>query len=540
MKIFEITSKNNEKIDNIMSVLSLTNDEKNFYFVEKYLNSLVAKENVMSKEARLKAIYSALQQQADDSLVDFIEAKLKQKEINARVDKAWTTRNWDSGRMKKYKELFKVLMVQSGGTLRSKIELLYYITKNSNAIPGSLFKSTFSATIDEIVPDRIGRNSAFQNIKNSIFFDDSFRGKGIGPGEFALSLLGEAGDIIDDGGDITIGGVGIELKDGGGGSIKTGSPSSFRRADDLRSWLGQQVGIALDRNNKLYLDKPSEFSEAFMRLDPTKRNSISLEYIQGLYPNLDATDQQDIAHGMANNIGTSVVATYFGKAILNSYKKQDEWDTILFIAKNGKMVNLASIDDANMINFKLAGINRDGDTQALPDGYINGSIFRSVDPATGKPVRKSKSTSTKTTIQKQPVIDPNRDKIVAMQNSADDTFVNYLKDPMNPLSVAWKAIKPQHKADAKDYILDLIVDGRTDQEIAADLNNDLFESIDLDNEYISQSQATKYLRDMGATTILSRSEDLDFYLNRKKMSVPMYWNKTGYRFVKTSDLKIFD
>ena len=125
-----------------------------------------------------------------------------------------------------------------------------------------------------------------------------------------------------------------------------------------------------------------------------------------------------------------------------------------------------------------------------------------------------------------------------MQNNADDTFVNYLKDPMNPLSVAWKAIKPQHKADAKDYILDLIVDGRTDQEIAAELNNDLFESIDLDsNEYVSQSQATKYLRDLGATSILSRSEDLDFYLNRKRMSVPMYWNKTGHRFIKTSDLK---
>lgn len=456
-----------------MSVLSITNDEENFSFVEKYLNSLVTKENVVSKENRLKAIYSALQQQTDDSLVDLIEAKLKQKEINARVDKIWEKRNWDSGRMKKYKDLFKVLMIQSGGTLKSKIELLYYIAKNSNAIPGSLFKSTFSSTIDEIVPDRIRRNSAFQNIKNSIFFDDSFRGKGIGPGEFALSLLGEKGDIVDNGGDITIGGVGIELKDGGGGSIKTGSPSSFRRADDLRSWLGQQVGITLDRNNKLYLDKPSEFSEAFMRLDPTKRNSISLEYIQGLYPNLDATDQKDIAHGMANNIGNSVVATYFGKAILNSYKKQDKWDTILFIAKNGKMVNLASVDDANMINFKLAGINRDGDTQALPDGYINGSIFKTLDPATGNPVRKSKST--KTTIQ-QPAVDPNRANIVAMQNSADDTFVNYLKDPKNPLAIAWKAIKPQHKIDAKDYILDLIVDGQTDQEIAANLTNDVFEN----------------------------------------------------------------
>jgi hypothetical protein len=327
--------------------------------------------------------------------------------------------------MKKYKELFKVLMVQSGGTLRSKIELLYYIAKNSNAIPGSLFKSTFSATIEEIVPDVIRKNSSFQNIKNSIFFDDSFRGKGIGPGEFALALLGEQGDIIDDAGDITVGGVGIELKDGGGGSIKTGSPSSFRRADELRSWIGQQVGVALDRNNKLYLDKPSEFSEAFMRLDQAKRYSISLEYIQGLYPNLEASEQQDIAHGMANNIGTSVVSTYFGKALLNSYKKQDKWDTILFIDKSGKMVNLASTDDANMINFKLAGINRDGDTQALPDGYVNGSIFRSVDPTTGKPVRKNKSVSAKPAsakpaIQKpiqQPVVDPNK---VAMQNSADD------------------------------------------------------------------------------------------------------------------------
>ena len=470
-----------------MSVLSITDDEADFSFVEKYLNSLETKEDVMSKEARLKAIYSALQQQADDTMIDFIEAKLKQKEINTRVDKVWEKRNWNSGRMKKYKELFKALMVQSGGTLRSKIELLYYIAKNSNPIPGSLFKSTFTATIDEIVPDVIRQNSAFQSIKNNIFFDDSFRGKGIGPGEFALALLGEQGDIIDGAGDITIGGIGIELKDGGGGSIKTGSPSSFRQADALRSWIGQQVGVVLDRNNKLYLDKPSEFSEAFMRLDPAKRYSISLEYIQRLYPNLDSTDQQYIAHGMADNLGTSVVSTYFGKALLNGYKKQDKWDTILFIAKNGKMVNLASIDDANMINFKLAGINRDGDTQALPDGYINGSIFRSVDPITGARVRKAKNVSAKTTPQKpnqQPAVDPNKAKVVAMLNNADDTFVNYLKDPMNPLSVAWKAIKPQHKTDAKDYILDLIIDGKTDREIAAELNNDLFENRNLTREDI--------------------------------------------------------
>ena len=66
---------------------------------------------------------------------------------------------------------------------------------------------------------------------------------------------------------------------------------------------------------------------------------------------------------------------------------------------------------------------------------------------------------------------------------------------------------------------------------------DLIESSEFGSEYVTQSVGTQYLRDIGATNILSRSEDLDFYLNGGKMSVPMHWNQNGYRFIKIADLK---
>lgn len=479
MKIFEIaTSKdsNKEKIENIMTVLSTTSNEKVFSFVEKQLSKPYTEETIMSKESRINKIYSELQNQADSALLDFIETKLKQVELSSRVDKAWDNRNFNSGRMSKYKDPFKTLMIQSGGSLKSKIQLLYYIAKNSDAIPGSIFTNTFSGTIDDIIPERIKQNAAFQDIKNTIFFNDTFRGKGIGPGEFALALFGEKGDIVDDGGDVNIGGVGVEIKDGGGGSIKTGSPNSFRRADELRSRIGKQVGVELDRKNKLHWDKPSEFTDAFNALNQSKRYALSLQYVKDLYPNIETSDQTDLAQGLSTHAGTPAVSAYFGKALLNSYKKQDKWDSILFISKSGALTNLASPDDADKINFSLAGINRDGDTQALPDGYINGSIFKSNIP------KDNTTTIRKNVAAKPKALAPasntstnkNQQQLQAI-NSTEDRFLAALADTNNPVSVAWKQIKSELKADAKDYALELMLAGNSDDEVAAKLVADIFE-----------------------------------------------------------------
>jgi len=57
---------------------------------------------------------------------------------------------------------------------------------------------------------------------------------------------------------------------------------------------------------------------------------------------------------------------------------------------------------------------------------------------------------------------------------AEDMFVNYLKDPNNPVTIAWKGLT--NKADAKDHIIELIQSGKSPDEIARELGNDLYEN----------------------------------------------------------------
>jgi hypothetical protein len=57
---------------------------------------------------------------------------------------------------------------------------------------------------------------------------------------------------------------------------------------------------------------------------------------------------------------------------------------------------------------------------------------------------------------------------------AEDVFLNYLKDPNNPVTVAWKSFT--NKADAKDHIIELIQSGKSPNEIVRELGNDMYEN----------------------------------------------------------------
>jgi hypothetical protein len=375
MKIVEVLNSANQKLKNIKDILSMSNNENLLNFVEKKINNINTQEAIMTKEQRIDAIIKALQESNDNQAIDSIETFLKKTELESRVEKLWSKRNFNTGRMSKYKENFKSTIIQAPSPLISKIELLYILTSNKTAITKDLFTKSFKKSIDDIVPEKIKNNNTFQAIKNTLFFADTFRGKGIGPAEFALSLLGSKSNIVDHKGDIVIDGWGIEIKDGGGGSIKTGSPNSFRKSDQIRDWIGNQVGVSLDKINKLKWDSTNEFTEKFNSLDQKQKQNITVRYVDELYPNLGNDEKSIIISGIIADAGKPQVRLHFGKALLSSYKLQDEWDSILFINKKGIIVNVVDVEDSTeLLDFQLAGINRDGDTQALPDGYVNGKI----------------------------------------------------------------------------------------------------------------------------------------------------------------------
>ena len=57
---------------------------------------------------------------------------------------------------------------------------------------------------------------------------------------------------------------------------------------------------------------------------------------------------------------------------------------------------------------------------------------------------------------------------------AEDIFASYLKDPNNPVAIAWKNFT--NKSDARDHIIELIQSGKSPDEIARELGNDMYEN----------------------------------------------------------------
>jgi len=405
MKILEITDSSvDQAIDNIKTVLKTEPDNNLLNRVEKFIKGKVKDSNDIqtdnekdneeeiteSHDSTIDNIAKMMKVGLNNGSIDIkeiyqVESILRRSSILKRIDNLWTARGWDgSRRLSIYKDIFAEDILNSRSPLLDKIRFLYMVTSNNVAIQPSVFEKTFKGNLDDIIPPKFLQNATFEDIKKKIFFSNSYRGKGIGPGEFALSLLGKKGIIVDHGGDVNIDGWGIEIKDGKGGSIKTGSSNQFRNSDKLRKWIGQQVGVSFprlkakdigakkDKQIKLDWKSKNEFTDAYNNLDNNKKQNITTKYIQELYPELEPENQKILISGLMKDAGTPDVVYHFGQSLLKSYQSQDDWDSILLININGNISNIVDFDNLKGIaSFVLAGINRDGDTQALPDGYIN-------------------------------------------------------------------------------------------------------------------------------------------------------------------------
>lgn len=371
MRYKELISENNKlPIDNIIYILQSTDNDKIFSFIEKAVGESMQQEAVSRKDDRIAAIEQALQASDDPKLMNYIESVVKKIEISERVDKLWNTRGFSSGRMSKYKSSFFNVLLNSSSSLKSKIQLLYLLTKNTQGIEASSFSKSFRQSIYDIVPSVFRNNETFDAIKEHIFSGDTFRGKGIGQGEFGIALLGKNGNIVDAGGDVVVDGWGIEIKSGKGGSIKTGEPTSHRPADKLRDWIGKEFGVHLDRKNKLKWDRDSEFISAFNAADTKKKLNVLTKYFDEMYPSMSSSYKTTLIKSVIQYAGTKEVHVPFAKVMLDVYKEHDNWDSLLLIHDNGMAVNVA--DDSGIQYLRVViQSNRDGDSQAVPDGFIN-------------------------------------------------------------------------------------------------------------------------------------------------------------------------
>lgn len=116
----------------------MTDNEQLIDYVENQLSDGSIEED-MSNKGRINSIAKALAS-TDASKIDRIEALLKEKELRARVDKLWEARGLNSNRMSRYKEAFFSTILTHNSSLKSKIQFLYMITKNTVGIDGDVFK----------------------------------------------------------------------------------------------------------------------------------------------------------------------------------------------------------------------------------------------------------------------------------------------------------------------------------------------------------------------------------------------------------------
>lgn len=328
----------------------------------------------------------------DTDLLHRIASQIKIAELREKVDTLWDARNFNHKQMIKYKLPFLREILGAGASVQSKIVLLNLLTVNDEAIPASIFSKNFKTDISAITPSKIANNKAYQLIQPTIFSDDTFRGKGVGAGEFALALLGKEGNRTTKQGDISIGGWGIEVKGGGekgGGSIKTGSPTKFRGADKLRTWIARQVGVRADKDFRLHWAgrtkqarknagksfHSNEFTDKYNSLPASKKKQITTTYIEKLYQYIPPEAQQELINGIMKDAGTQKVKTHFGRVLIPIYKQIDGWDSICFINTGGDVVNMIDEKKADQwLNIQLQGLNRDKDVQSLADGFVTAEI----------------------------------------------------------------------------------------------------------------------------------------------------------------------
>tara|TARA_B100000131_G_scaffold299358_1_gene319780 strand:+ start:367 stop:1419 length:1053 start_codon:yes stop_codon:yes gene_type:complete len=325
------------------------------------------------RDDRISNIAKFLKDTDDPKFLNSVETLIKEEGLIRRINQMWD----DAGFVPKYKQPFADLLINSKGTLLSKIQLLFHISnrEGSQLMTASDFKSNWNGNIDDKIGNKITTNETFNLMKTRLISDNAFRGQRVGAGEFFCCLFGKNGKKKKEkegGGDIEIDGHGLELK-GGGGLMRTHDSTKFRMSDELRMELKKKLKMPPVEGSKGYF-KPAKANDPHVieikKLSGKDQLNIINWYLSRLYPKFPPPWIKDIAKDWQKNIGTSKIFEKFGSYNLLYYQQTDKWDSIMLIREtDGFCVNISDVKTASKqpITFSV-NYNRGGDTNAVPDG----------------------------------------------------------------------------------------------------------------------------------------------------------------------------
>lgn len=399
---------------------------------------------------------------------------------------------------------FKTSLANLQASLEEKINLLVLMKNPANLMKKTIFMSNTSGNIldqTDGIGEKIKNNKVFQALAGPIWqFTIGGQG-GMGPGELFLALF-SGGSLQPnkrgkdaEGGDVNVDGLVIEIKSGGVVSPKKGKHVVVDRLNDNLKTKAKQLELGKKYPDfEILMSKkgkgsgtnfeggwlPLFFQLYANEVGETAALELFTHYLKTLYPPIP----DDVIHQMFKKLGngaTELLAPVIFKMCQADYK----WHSIFVAGPNLDFCNLIDFDQALPpgLNYKIS-LKRGQDSNATADGYMVVSYGEPVPASDGNEdnevvtVSVKKSTSAKNKREAE-ANQRKADAIKRKENAAtlidaDNQFLEKLKDPSNPLTQSWRKYTGD-KVAAKDEVLNLIAAGKSDQELAQDLENTIYE-----------------------------------------------------------------
>lgn len=328
-------------------------------------------------------------------------------------------------------------------------EMFELLTDDNNLNDGTKFDTNFSGNLQELIVEPLLKNKTFSSILSVLLNN---KAKGVGVGELILPLLIKGWRFSNES-DGLLNGTKREIKNNGA-SLKPVATGVTEK------------GI-IDHLNKKYFNgvRPGQkkthaiHAKYISSLEESKQIEVYQKYFEELYPGQEITElAKDL---LANIQSVDEYNSILGKTILGWYQKVDGWNSIVIIDPD--TMDIVNVSDVNSINTE-GGIKlsfrsvmaRGNDTQAVPDGYVNVSMTKNKTNKKFKQLFETKKTSEELAAEQA-------EKEQAIR--ADSTFLSFLQNETDPLTLVWRKIDKGDRVDARDEIVSMIQDGFNKSEI---------------------------------------------------------------------------
>jgi len=445
-----------------------------------------------------------------DNILQYIKGTLHQDNLDKFLEQSDIKYRITDARAYNF---FKTSLENLKLPLEQKINMLVLMKDRKNLISKDVFISNNEGSMLEDnggIGEKLKNNKVFQALSSPIWSFTIGGQGGMGPGELFLALFSggslQANKKGKDaqGGDVNIDGWAVEVKSGGVVSTHKGKYVIVDSLNSELKSLASQAGLTEkypkfaillnSRKKGSGTSFESGWLPLFFKLYTDERGeaeslNVFSQYMKRLYEGIS----QDIIADMFENLGSSKATALLAPYIFNECQKAYKWNSVFVAGPNLSYCNLVTFEELPSGLRYTVKLKRGQDSNATADGYMvvsygeeaptgdqDNQINLSLDDIKDNTRQLKKGTERypKKDINARNKEEPTRN-IKAERNrleaEIDDQFLQKLQDPDNPFTQAWRKYRGD-KVAAKEEMLTLIKAGKTDKELAQDLENNIYET----------------------------------------------------------------